>query len=84
MRPFESELPQGGELQIIDHLIGLCAKLTIKPAKGNTVDWTIKLFGDFSWASIFRSNGTTHISFSSISIFDYIDEMVAKNEPGYI
>ncbi len=85
MRPFECELPEGGELKVLGHLIGLRAKLTIRPSKGrvHAEDWTIKLIGESSWATVFRQSGSTHLSFASVAIFDYVDEMVSRSEHGY-
>ena len=85
MRPFECEIPEGGELQVLAHLFERRAKLTIRPSKDGTdaYDWTIKLPGESSWAKVFRTNGRTHLSFLSVAIFDYLDEVTSRGELGY-
>lgn len=85
MRPFECELPSGGELQVLRHLVGLRAKLTIRPTKGmaHSEDWTIKLTEESSWATVSRRSDSTYLCFSSVAIFDYVDERVSRNEHGY-
>jgi hypothetical protein len=85
MKSFECELPPGGELQVLRHLVGLRAKLTIRPTKGkvHSEDWTIKLTEESSWATVSRQRDLTHLCFSSVAIFDYVDERVSRNEDGF-
>jgi hypothetical protein len=85
MRSFECELPKGGELQLLGHLIQLRAKLTIGPSGGRSIaeDWTIEVKGESSRATVLRRRDMTHINFTSVAIFDYLDEMISRKEPGY-
>lgn len=85
MRPFECELPKGGELQVLGHLAGLRAKLTIRPSKGkvHAEDWTIRLPEESSWATVSRRSDSTHLCHTSVAIFEYVEDRVSRTVPGY-